>query len=370
VTLLRYDHVGSLVRPAALLQAFDDFEDGKLDAAAFRAEADGHITTAVALQEDIGLRAVTDGEFRRRSYSRSIFEAVEGIAQKRGLFSFRNEQGATVPVNAGYVAGRMRRKRPIVAEDIGFLASITSRTAKATLLSPTYFHFGLFGQSWSRDAYADFDAYWSDLARIYIEELKDLAAAGCRHVQLDEVPLAMICDPDNQEITRKAGEDPGRVIDRYVELLNAICRARPSGMTVCVHLCRGNRVGMWAAAGGYEPVAERLFNQVEADAYLLEFDTERAGGLEPLRHLPKGKRALLGFVSTKRREIESADELKRKLDLASRHVSIDQLGLCPQCGFGASALRGSAGQNPMTVEIQEAKLRRMVEVAREVWPDA
>jgi 5-methyltetrahydropteroyltriglutamate--homocysteine methyltransferase len=264
----------------------------------------------------------------------------------------------------------LKRKHAIVADDVRFVASITSRVPKATLLSPTYFHFGLFGQSWNREAYADFDEYWGDLARIYIEELSDLSAAGCPLVQLDEVPLAMICDPDNQEITRRAGEDPAKVIDRYISLLNTICKARPKGMSIQVHLCRGNRVGMWAAAGGYEPIAERLFNEVEADAYLLEFDTERAGGLEPLRHLPKGKRALIGLVSTKRKEIESADELKRKLDQAARHAPLERLGLCPQCGFGASALRGSADQNPMTREIQEAKLRRMVEVAKTVWSDA
>ena len=367
---LRFDHVGSLVRPVSLLRAFDDFEDGRLEAEAFRRIANGHIRDAVKLQEQIGLRALTDGEFRRRSYSRGIFEAVEGMEQRPGPFSFRNAEGASVPVNAGYVSRKLRRRRPIVADDVAYVASVASRSPKATMLSPTYFHFGLFGRTFSREAYPDIDAFFEDLARIYIEEVADLAKAGCTLLQLDEVPLAMICDADNREIMKRAGEDTDVVVGQYIKLINAVSRAAPDNMAVSLHLCRGNRTGMWAGAGGYDPIAERLFNELEVDTYLLEFDTERAGSFAPLRSLPKGKRALLGLVSTKRAEVETADELRRRIDQAAVYAPLDRLGLCPQCGFGASALRGSALQNPMTPQLQERKLRRIVEVAREVWSDA
>lgn len=362
------DHVGSLVRPKALLDAFDAYEDRLLSAEAFKAIADTHIRDAVKLQEDAGLPAATDGEFRRRSYSRSIFVAVEGLDQRPGPFKFRNGEGKSATMNAGHAHQRLRRRHPIVAEDVAFVDSVaTSAVPKATLIAPSYFHFGLFSDSADRSAYPDIDAFLQDLVRVYREEMQDLAAAGCRYLQLDEVPLAMLCDAGNQAVVRQAGEDPMQLVDKYIELNNAICRARPPGMTIAMHFCRGNREGMWGAAGGYEPIAEKMFNRLDVDAYLLEFDSSRAGGFEPLRHLPKDRIALLGLISTKNPEVESADSLKRKLDEAARHAPLERLGLCPQCGFTASALRGFAHLNPMTRDIQAAKIARMVEVARDVW---
>ncbi|MFM9972405.1 MAG: 5-methyltetrahydropteroyltriglutamate--homocysteine S-methyltransferase [Burkholderiales bacterium] len=363
----RVDHVGSLCRPQALLTAFDGFEDGTLSPEEFKRIADSQIRDAVALQEKAGLKAVTDGEFRRRSYSRSIFLAVEGLDQRPGPFKFRNAEGKSAAVNAGYAKQRLRRRHAIVADDVAYVKSVTTAVPKATMLAPSYFHFGLFSQSADKTAYPDIEEYLQDLAQIYIDEMRDLAAIGCTYLQLDEVPLAMLCDSENQSSVRAAGEDPKRLIDRYIELNNAICRARPPGMKIAMHFCRGNREGMWAAAGGYEPIAEKMFNQLEVDAYLLEFDSSRAGGFAPLRFLPENKIALLGLVSTKNPQVESADDLKRKLDEAARHAPLERLGLCPQCGFAASALRKTANLNPMTQAIQVAKLNRIMEVAHDAW---
>jgi 5-methyltetrahydropteroyltriglutamate--homocysteine methyltransferase len=355
------------VRPRALLDAFDAFEDGVLLPEAFKAVADAHIRDAVRLQEDAGLPAVTDGEFRRRSYSRSIFVSVEGLVQRPGPFMFRNGEGKSATMNAGYANQKLRRRHAIVADDLAYVKSVAKAVPKATMIAPSYFHFGLFSNSADKSVYPDMDRYLEDLVRIYIEEMRDLAAAGCTYLQLDEVPLAMLCDPVNQAVVREAGEDPDQLVDRYIGLNNAICRARPRGMTIAMHFCRGNREGMWGAAGGYEFIAEKMFNQLEVDAYLLEFDSSRAGGFEPLRHLPKNKIALLGLISTKNPQVESADDLKRKLEEAARNAPLERLGLCPQCGFTASALRGLAHLNPMNRDIQIAKLDRMMEVARSVW---
>jgi 5-methyltetrahydropteroyltriglutamate--homocysteine methyltransferase len=366
--IFRIDHVGSLVRPREVLDALEAFEDGRLSADALREIQDRHIRRIVTLQEDIGLPAVTDGEFRRRSYSRVFYEAVEGLEQVPGPFSFKNSFGPTVPVKAAQATSHLRRRSAIAADDFGYLSSIARNLPKATLPTPSHFHFGLFDRV-AGGAYTDIDAYFADLVQVYREELADLAARGCRLVQLDEVPLAMLCDPVNQQIVRANGEDPDRLISLYIRLNNEIILSRPAGMTVVVHLCRGNQVGMWAAAGGYEPIAEQMFSEQQADGFLLEFDSERAGGFAPLKYLPAGRVALLGLISTKTSALESADELKRKIDEASRHVPLDRLGLCPQCGFAASARRVAAQANPMTEAVQTSKLRLLLEVGTSIWGD-
>jgi 5-methyltetrahydropteroyltriglutamate--homocysteine methyltransferase len=361
------DHVGSLVRPKEFLHAFDDYEDGRIDSAQWREIVEDAIRKSVAMQEAIGLPRVTDGEFRRRIYNRAVFDAVTGLEQRPGPFNFRSAKGDKVALMGGYAAAKLKRIKPIVADDFAFLKNIATVTAKATLPSPAYFHFGLLKQCINREVYRSIDEFHDDVVEIYKAEIDDLAAQGCEVVQLDEVSLALLCDPDNREIIRAQGDDPDAVLDMYIRINNEVCRSRPANMTMLMHLCRGNRVGMWAGAGGYDVIAERMFNELEVDGFLLEFDTSRAGSFEPLRHLPADKIAYLGLVSTKNPEIETGESLQKRLEEAARYAPIERLGICPQCGFGASALRGFAHLNPMTEDIQERKLNRMVEVAENVW---
>jgi 5-methyltetrahydropteroyltriglutamate--homocysteine methyltransferase len=361
------DHVGSLVRPPSVLTAFDDLEDGKVGKDGFRAVVENAIREAVRMQEDIGLPYITDGEFRRRSYSRGIIAAIDGFEQRPTPYSFRAPDGRSAPVNAGYASGKLKRRHRIVADDFAFLKSVARNEGKVTLPAPSYFHFGLFGQSADRNVYRDTDELFADLLAIYREEIADLASLGCRMIQLDETALALLCDPQNQEIARREGEDPDRLIAFYIDLLNEVSRACASGMKIRVHLCRGNRVGMWAASGGYEPIAERLFNTAKVDAFLMEFDSSRSGGFEPLRFLPKEMKVYLGLISTKAKDLEPQDELVRGFEEASKFAPAERLGLCPQCGFGASALRKAASENPMTPEIQAQKLRRLIEAAEKIW---
>lgn len=361
------DHVGSLVRPARVLLALDDLEDGRIDAAAFAGIADEAVRDAVRLQERVGLPYVTDGEFRRRSYNRGMVAAIEGMEQRPTPYMFRAHDGRAVPVNAGYASGRLKRKRPIVADDFRFLASVAHATPKVTLPSPSYFHFGLFSRCVDPTVYPDIDAFFVDLLDLYREEIAELASSGCRMLQLDDTALALLCDPQNQSVARAQGEDPDKLIDLYVSQMEAIGRACPNGMHLRVHLCRGNRVGMWAGSGGYGPIAERLFAARAIEGFLMEFDNDRSGGFEPLRDIRAGQRVFLGLISTKEATIESNDQLIRRVEEAARHTPIDRLGMSPQCGFGASALRKHASENPMTVEIETRKLERLAEAAGLIW---
>jgi 5-methyltetrahydropteroyltriglutamate--homocysteine methyltransferase len=263
------------------------------------------------------------------------------------------------------VAGRLSRPAGIFVDDFKFLKSVAKATPKITVPSPTIVHFRGGREAIDARAYPQMDAFYEDLAGVYRAEIADLAQAGCRYLQIDEVNLAYLCDPELRRQVANIGEDPATLPKTYARLLNEVIRDKPADMTVCMHLCRGNFAGAWIAEGGYEPIAELLFNEIGVDGYFLEYDSPRAGGFAPLRFLPKGKIAVLGLVTTKSPKLETRDELKRRIDEACRYAPLEQLALSPQCGFSSGI-----GGNAMTVEDEIAKLRLVVETAREVWGTA
>ena len=362
------DHVGSLVRPQELTDAWFAAEAGKLGKDELAKVMDKCIREAVKLQEDIGLEFITDGEFRRGGWSRGFLDAVEGFGFKPSHLVFQNEDGIKTPAPAPVATKKMKRKRNIVADDFAFLKGVTRKTPKVTMPTPSHMHFGHFGDAADRSVYANMDDYWRDLVAVYREEIAALAKAGCTLLQLDEVPLALCCDDTNRGIARDHGEDPDKLVDRYIRVVNDAIAGRPKDIRVILHLCRGNMQGLWMGHGGYEPIAERLFNELDVDAYLMEYDSPRAGDFQPLKHLPRGKIAYLGLVSTKKPALEPADELKRRLDEASKFAPLERLGLCPQCGFGSSAMsKFNVLPNPMTIDLEKRKLARLIEVAEAVW---
>jgi len=358
----RAEHVGSLLRPPALKQAFQKHRAGGLSAADYEASLTEAIRGAVRTQEEAGLQSITDGEFGRNSWFGFFFERMDGFRQEPAAFKFRDEQGGVYDWPTCYACSRMVRHSPIAVDEHRRLASLTRRTPKMTLPSPSAFHFFRFHAPADPAVYPDHDAYWDDLVAVYRAEIAALHEAGCRYLQLDEVPLAMLCDPSIREQVKALGGDPEELVAKYIEALQRILAGRPPGMTVGMHLCRGNFRSRWMASGGYEPVAERLFNDTPVDAYFLEYDSERAGDFSPLRWLPAGKHVVLGLISSKKPELESADALRRRIDEASRQAPMEQLALSPQCGFASVA-----GGNLLTEAEQAAKLRLVVEVARNAW---
>ena len=354
----RADHVGSLLRPPELRAAHQEALAGRLAPEALRALQDRSILEAIALQEAVGLHAITDGEFRRTSFHSDFIEKLEGARAGGSLAS-----GGQFGPRAFEITGKLRWRTAIEGESFRFLASHTSRTPKQTIPSPTMLLRG--GRSAvSTSVYPDLEQFHADIVTVYREELRALAALGCSYVQLDDTNFAYLCDPRMQELFRAWGYAPQAVPMQFARLINAVIAARPPGMVLAIHVCRGNSSGQWAAQGAYEPVADVLFNAVDADAYFLEYDDERSGGFEPLRHLPRraDKKVVLGLVSSKQADLESADELKRRIAEAARYVPLEQLCLSPQCGF-ASTFRG----NPLTADAQRRKLERVVEVAADVW---
>ncbi len=363
----RADHVGSFLRPKALLDARAAHQRGEIDAAALRAVEDDAIREVVRFQEGLGLRGVTDGEYRRTYFHVDFLQQLAGVDVRGGIaVSFRGAAGNVdfaPPVM--HVTGKVRHLKPIQLADFEFLKSVTSQTPKVTIPSPTMLHFRGGRGAISRDAYPDLDQFWADVAAAYRAELRSLAQAGCRYLQLDDTNLAYLCDPKMREGARQRGDDPDELPRRYARFINDAIRDRPEGMVVCIHLCRGNFQSAWAAEGGYEPVAEALLDELKVDGYFLEYDDERSGGFGPLRFTPPGKIVVLGLVSTKIGQLESKDELKRRIDEASRHVPVEQLALSPQCGF-SSTVHG----NDIALEAQAAKIRLVVETATEVWGEA
>ena len=364
----RADHVGSFLRPAALLAAREQHSNGSLSPAGLRTAEDAAIRDVVRFQEELGLQGITDGEFRRTYFHVDFLEQLQGVETKGGIaVSFRSASGAvdfSPPVMR--VTGRLRHGRPIQLDDFRFLRSVTRQTPKVTIPSPTMLHFRGGRGAISKQAYPELEpAFYDDVASCYRAEIQSLADAGCRYLQLDDTNLAYLCDPKMREGARARGDDPDELPRRYARLINAAIATRPSDMRVCVHLCRGNFRSAWAAEGGYEPVAEVLFNELDVDGYFLEYDDARSGSFAPLRFVPKSKTVVLGLVSTKVGELESKDLLKRRIDEAARHVPLEQLCLSPQCGF-SSTVHGNA----IARESQAAKLRLVVETAREVWGDA
>jgi 5-methyltetrahydropteroyltriglutamate--homocysteine methyltransferase len=356
----RAEQVGSMLRPQMLKDAARDYHGGRIDADTFRHVQDRAIHEAVAMQEEVGLQSISDGEFRRGSWFLGFVEAVEGLTTKDAPFDFHG--GGHAKFQTAYTEGKLKRVRGITTDEFSFLRSVTSRTPKVTIPSPSLVHFLRADLTVSRAAYPDMEEFWNDLTAVYQEELAELARLGCSYVQLDEVPCAMLCDPKLRASVAAAGENPDALLDCYISAANRAIAQRPAGMTAAMHLCRGNYKGQWMAEGGYEPVADKLFNATAVDAFFLEYDTERAGGFEPLRLVPADKTVVLGLVSTKTPALEPIDSLRRRIDEASRYVPLERLCISPQCGFASSV-----GGNPLTIEDERRKLRRVVEVAEKVW---
>ncbi len=366
----RADHVGSLIRPDLLIKAREQADKKEIADAELKRIQHTAIREVVRLQEDLGLKLVTDGEFNRTSWHRDFmlkFANVKLVPSKMKVRFHTAEGDRDNSAPALNVMGKLARPRHggIFVDDFKFLISIARATPKITIPSPTVMHFRGGREAIDARAYPEIAAFYDDLARLYREEIAELAEAGCRYLQIDEVNLAYLCDANLRREVANIGEDPATLPKTYAKLLNDTIRDRPRDMTVCMHLCRGNFAGAWVAEGGYEPIAELLFNAIDVDGYFLEYDSARAGGFEPLRFLPKGKVAVLGLVTTKSGQLESKDELKRRIDEASRHAPLEQLALSPQCGFSSGI-----GGNTMNIDGEIAKLRLVVETAREVWGSA
>jgi 5-methyltetrahydropteroyltriglutamate--homocysteine methyltransferase len=361
----RADHVGSLLRPKEVLQARDDRMTGRITAAQLRAVEDKAIRDAVKMQEDIGLRSVTDGEFRRASWHMDYLYQIGGVTRTQDNLKvqFRNEQGVIEFTPAALrVAAPLRLEKCIFGEDFQFLKSVTRATPKLTIPSPSMIHYRGGRAAIDAALYPAMDAFWDDLARVYAEEIAALAAMGCTYLQLDDTSLAYLNDPAQRAHITELGGNGEHQHETYIRVINKALAGKPAGMTVCTHMCRGNFRSSWVASGGYDHVAEALFGGLAVDGFFLEYDDARSGGFEPLRFVPRGKKVVLGLVTTKKGALERKDDLKRRIDEAAKYVPLEQICLSPQCGF-SSTLEGNA----LTLEEQVAKLRLVVETAREVW---
>jgi 5-methyltetrahydropteroyltriglutamate--homocysteine methyltransferase len=362
----RADHVGSLLRPAALLDARAEFAAGTLDAGGLRAAEDTAIREVVALQEEVGLQAATDGEFRRTSWHMDFIYQLGGITKTDEQLRVRmaNATGETAFTTAGMaVTGKVRLEQPIFAEDFRFVASqVTTAVPKLTIPSPSMVHYRAGTAAIDRTVYPDLEEFWRDLSAAYADEVRALAGLGCRYLQLDDTSLAYLNDPAQRAQLAARGEDADHQHLRYITQINDAIAGRPADMKVTTHMCRGNYRSSWAAEGGYDHVAEALFGELAVDGFFCEFDDERSGGFEPLRFVPPGKQVVLGLVTSKSGVLEDPDLLKRRIDEAAKYVPLDQLCLSPQCGF-SSTVEGNA----LTVDEQRAKLELIVGVAADVW---
>jgi 5-methyltetrahydropteroyltriglutamate--homocysteine methyltransferase len=376
----RADHVGSFLRPDKLHEARRQHGDGMISAGQLRAVEDEAVREVVALQREAGLRSVTDGEFRRATWHMDFVYQIGGISKVQGslLSTFHNPEGdITYTPDAIHVTRRLSMDKTIFGEAFAFLQSVaggllprgntpTRRTPlvpKLTIPAPSMVHYrsGIRAVV-DESVYPDVEEFWTDLGAAYHDEVQRLAAQGCRYLQLDDTSLAYVNDPAQREYIAGRGEDAEHIHERYIALTNAAVAGRPADMAITTHLCRGNFRSSWVASGGYDFVAESLFNQLDVDGFFLEYDDERSGGFAPLRFVPKGKQVVLGLVTTKRPELESMDDLKRRIDEAAKYVPLDQLCLSGQCGF-ASTEHGNA----LTQDDQKAKLELIVETAAEVW---
>lgn len=364
----RAEHIGSLLRPTALLEQRTRFARGEISQTDLIATEDAAISDALALQERIGLRFATDGEFRRRSYHSFFYQqlgdlSIDTVAgmDARGA----PDDGGRGVQPVALIKSRVRWTHPINVADFNFLKSRTKLLPKITIPGPCALHFRGGDAAVLAFAYRDIGQFWDDTIEAFNKELTALAVAGCRYVQIDETAFAKFGDPDVQAALAARGDDWSTLIDTYIAVTNRVLRAAPKTLHIGMHLCRGNRGGHWHAEGSYEDVAERLFNALEIPFYFLEFDSPRAGTFTPLRFVPKHKSVVLGLISSKTPVLEDKVALRARLDEASRHVSLDRLAVSPQCGF-ASVDTG----NPVTPEAQEAKLRLVIELARDVWGEA
>jgi 5-methyltetrahydropteroyltriglutamate--homocysteine methyltransferase len=361
----RADHVGSLLRPPELLATRERRRRNEISAHELARREHAAIRDVVKLQEDLGLKAVTDGEFRRTLWHMDFLTQLANVVVSRSAVkvSFHTEKGDIErEPSALRVEGKLGRPHPIFVDHFKFLKSVAHALPKLTIPSPSILHFRGGRGAIDERAYPYMAEFYTDLARVYSEEVRDLGAAGCRYLQIDEVNFAYLCDPKLRDQVQNIGEDPLTLPRIYAQLINGALASRPRDMVVCMHLCRGNFEGAWLAEGGYEPVAEVLFNEIDVSGYFLEYDTPRAGDFRPLRFVPKGKTVVLGLVTTKSGKLESKDELKRRIEEATKYLPLNQLALSPQCGF-ASGERG----NKLSVEEEVAKLELVVDTARDVW---
>jgi 5-methyltetrahydropteroyltriglutamate--homocysteine methyltransferase len=363
----RADHVGSFLRPKRLLEARERHARGEITGEALRVVEDDAIREVVRRQEEVGLKGITDGEFRRTFFHVDFLERLDGVSVSESGFtaSFRRDDGTEVGFKPPTmkVTGKLRHGTSIQGADFDYLKRHTTRTPKVCIPSPSMLHFRGGREGISTEIYPDLEGFYADLAAAYRAEIADLAARGCRYLQLDDTNLAYLCDEKIRESTRARGDDPDELPRTYCRLINDAIRERPTDMAVCIHLCRGNFRSAWVAQGGYEPVAEILFNELRVDGFFLEYDDPRSGDFAPLRFVPRGKTVVLGVMTSKRPELESKDALKRRIEEAARLTPLDQLALSPQCGF-SSTVHG----NELTEDDQWRKLARVVEVANEVWP--
>jgi 5-methyltetrahydropteroyltriglutamate--homocysteine methyltransferase len=364
----RADQVGSLLRPESLARSRARWRRGEIDAAQLRHDEDRAIAEVVKRQEAIGLRGITDGEFRRDWWHLDFLAQLDGVTpmSNPGPKFQTGEHGGEQPPIAT-VTGRIGCSRPIMADHFAYLKSQTRRTPKMTIPSPSMLHLRGGRAAISRDAYPDLGAFWADVASAYRRAIGHLYDAGCRYLQLDDITFAYLCDPKIQANCRANGDDPAMLPQTYADTINAALAGKPADLQVTIHTCRGNFKSAWVAEGGYDPVVRAMFS-TNVNGYFMEFDSARAGGFEPLRALREsgaGKKVVLGLVSTKLGELESVDALKRRIDEAARFVPLEDLCLSPQCGF-SSTHHGNA----LSIDDQWRKLQRVVEVAAQVWPDA
>lgn len=360
----RADQVGSLLRPQALREARAAHAAGVMSDIALTAIEDQQIELAIERQEAIGLRAVTDGEYRRAMWHFDFLERLEGVESYEAAQGIQFK-GVQTKAKGLKVTGKIRFAGHPMIDHFRFVRDHATVAAKMTIPSPSVLHFRGGRHAIDPAIYPDMTEFYRDLGQAYQDAVRAFADAGCRYLQLDETNLAYLCDPEQRQMLSERGDDPEQLPRIYAEMINHAIAGRPSDMVISMHLCRGNFRSSWIAQGGYEPIAQILFNEINADAYFMEYDTDRAGGFEPLRFVPKGKTVVLGLVTSKTGQLESTDELKRRIEAASAYLDLDQLCLSPQCGF-ASTEEG----NLLAEEEQWAKLTRIVEVAREVWGSA
>ena len=362
----RADHVGSFLRPAYLLQARDQFFNHKsLGAEELRAVEDRAIAEIVKFQQDVGLQSITDGEFRRTYFHLDFLEQLGGVKTDIPVTVIRPDGSEELAPPAIRVVDKVRHVKNIQLADFGYLQGqlAPGMTPKVTIPSPTMLHFRGGRAGISKQAYPELDpVFYDDVAKAYGEELQSLFDAGCRYVQMDDTNMAYLCDEKMREAARQRGDDPNELPHRYAGFINKVVAHKPAGMTLAMHLCRGNFKSTFAAQGNYEPVAEALLSEMKLDAFFLEYDDDRSGDFRPLRYLSPGKTVVLGLVTTKFGQLETKDDLKRRIDEAARYAPLDQLALSPQCGF-SSTVHG----NNIAVQDQRRKLALVVETAAEVW---
>ena len=359
----RADHVGSLLRPKELSDARQQWREGKLEAAALKEQEDTHIRDVIAFQEDIGLKAITDGEFRRDYWHLDFIAGFEGVSLNDETYGHAFSGGGTVATFS--VTGKLGAHSGFMRDHFSFLNENTNQTAKFCIPGPGMTHLRSGRSGISEDAYPDIDVYWADVTTSYAAEINELGKLGCTYLQIDDVSFAYLCDEDFRRDIKERGDDPDELLVRYSRALSEAVADRPDGMTVTTHMCRGNFKSTFMTSGGYEAVAERMFDELKVDGYFMEYDSDRAGGFEPLRYMPKDRMVVLGLITSKTPELESKDDIKRRIDEAAQFMDLDQMCLSPQCGF-SSTHHG----NNLTRDEQRKKLELVVNVANEVWGES